>query len=361
MAKIAITGAGSAQSNGVINCLLKDKEDNELIGIGSDRYDLVLCNAHQKYWIPHSKDQNYKAALLRVLEGSRPDMIHFQHDQELAVALQFRDEIEALGVKMLVPDYKTIDTCVYKYKSWQRFKAAGIKVPENILIHQKEDLKRAFETLGNQEHFIWLRSTEIGGGGKGALAVHDLEEATEWIEKSNGWGQFVAAELLSKDTVTWLSLWYKGELICAQGRKRHGWVHSALSPSGVTGVTKVGETCSSFLVDEIGIKACKAVSPEPHGIYGVDMTYDFQGIPNPTEINISRFFTTVQFFAEAGLNMPVILKDLCLYHKKPNLAKICNPLPDGLLWIRAMDHEPRLTTEKEIEQLIINRQEESHL
>ena len=28
------------------------------------------------------------------------------------------------------------------------------------------------------------------------------------------------------------------------------------------------------------------------------------GVPNPTEINISRFFTTVRFFTEAGINFP---------------------------------------------------------
>jgi carbamoyl-phosphate synthase large subunit len=37
---------------------------------------------------------------------------------------------------------------------------------------------------------------------------------------------------------------------------------------------------------------------------GVDMAYDRNNVPNPNEINISRFFTTVLFFTEAGLNMP---------------------------------------------------------
>ncbi|MCI6066032.1 carboxylate--amine ligase [bacterium] len=354
MAKIVVTGAGSAQSNGVINCLLMDKEEkNVVIGLGSDRYDLMLCKAHKKYLIPHSTSAEYEDALLKVLKMEKPDMIHFQHDKELSIALMFREKIEDLGIKMLVPDYQTIDTCVYKYKSWEKFKAAGIKVPENIIINTQKDLKRAFDELGGSKHSIWLRSMDIGGGGKGALPTNNYEEAYEWISKEDGWGKFVAAELLDKKTVTWLSIWYKGELICAQGRKRCGWAHSALSPSGVTGVTRVGETYSSVVVDEIGMKACKAVSSVPHGIYGVDMTYDFSGIPNPTEINISRFFTTVQFFAEAGLNMPVILKNLCLYDKKPHLQRTCNPLPDGLLWLRGMDCEPRLVTEELIKQELL--------
>ena len=163
----------------------------------------------------------------------------------------------------------------------------------------------------------------------------------------------MAAEILPGENVTWMAIWNHGELICAQGRKRGAWAYSAMSPNGISGLTKIGITCSSEELDEIGINCCKAVSEVPHGIYGVDLKCDKNGIPNPTEINISRFFATVEFFAEAGLNMPVILKDLCLYNKKPQLSRICNPLPDNLLWIRGMDERPRLTTEEEIEKELL--------
>lgn len=353
MAKIIVTGAGSAQSNGVINCLRMDNSEDEIVGLGSDPYDLMLAKSHKKILVPHSTAPDYKRTLLSVLENEKPDMIHFQHDKELFVALKFREKIEAMGVKMLIPDYETIDTCVHKYKSWKKFKNAGIKVPENKVIRTEEDLRNAFRELGNAEGAIWLRSMTIGGGGKGALPTSDFDTARDWIENVNGWGEFVAAELLTKETVTWLSIWNAGELIVAQGRKRAGWAASALSPSGVTGITKVGETYSSPLVDEIAQKACKAVSSHPHGIYGVDMTYDANGIPNPTEINISRFFTTVQFFAEAGLNMPAILRNLCLCGERPKLKSVLNPLPNGLLWIRGMDCEPRLATREEMNNELI--------
>ena len=353
MPKIVITGAGSAQANGVINSLLMSGDGEEIIGLGSDPTELIMCRAHKKYLMPHSRDARYKTALLNVLGKESPDMIHFQHDLELAIALKFRNEIEQVGVRMLVPDYETIDICVHKHKSWQKFKQAGIKVPENIILNTREDLTRALATLGDKEGTIWLRSISIGGGGKGALPTNNFEEAAEWIDRNEGWGDFAAAELLTKDTITWLSIWKDGKLVVAQSRRRKGWAHSALSPSGVTGVTKIGETCSDPLVDEVGMNAVHAVSQTPNGIYGVDMAYDRNGIPNPTEINISRFFTTIQFFAEAGLNMPKILKDIVLYDKLPQLEKKLNPLPDGLLWLRAMDCPPLLTTQEQIEQTLI--------
>ena len=352
--KVFVTGAGSAQSNGVINSLLLAGDDEEIIGLGSDPYELVMCKAHRKILMPHSRSPDYKQTFLNVLNNEKPDMIHFQHDFELSVALKFREEIEATGVKMLVPDYETIDTCVHKYKSWQKFKAAGITVPENIIIHNHDDLKRSFSELGDDNGTIWLRSMSIGGGGKGSLPTNNFDEAVEWIDKCEGWGDFVAAELLTTETITWLSIWNEGELVVAQTRRRKGWAHASLSASGITGITKVGETCSDPQVDEIAKKSVNAVSALPHGIYAVDMTYDKNGIPNPTEINISRFFTTIQFFAEAGLNMPKILKDIILYKKAPDLKQPLNPLPDGLLWLRAMDNPPMLTTMAEIEKSLIN-------
>lgn len=351
--KIVVTGAGSAQANGVINCLLQAGDEEEIIGLGSDPTELIMCRARKKYLMPHSRDPIYRAALLDVLRLEKPGMIHFQHDAELFAAMHFRDEIEKTGVRMLIPDLETIDVCVHKYKSWQRFKQAGIKVPENVIINDRNDLKHAFDTLGGKGGTIWLRSMSIGGGGKGALPTSDYKEAVEWIERSNGWGEFIAAELLSKDTVTWLSIWLDGELQVAQTRRRRGWAMGALSPSGVTGITKIGETCAIPIVDEIAQRAVHAVSALPSGIYGVDMTYDQNGVPNPTEINISRFFTTIQFFAEAGLNMPKILKDIVLYNRKPHLDKMMNPLPDGLLWLRAMDCPPLLTTREQIEKGLI--------
>ena len=72
------------------------------------------------------------------------------------------------------------------------------------------------------------------------------------------------------------------------------------------------------------------------------------GFPCPTEINISRFFTTVLFFTEAGINMPKMFKDIVLHGEFPKLEKKINPLPDGLVWLRGMDTKPKLMHESEV-------------
>lgn len=352
MSKILIAGAGGAPSEGVINSLLRGRKHDTVIGMGSEPTDLVMSAASKKFYVPYANMPEYKASLLQILNTEKPDLVHFQNDLEIFHASLIRDEITATGTKIFMPDHEVIETCVHKYKSYLAFKAAGVPVPENMMIHDEGDLRAAFAKLGDENGKIWLRASSIGGGGKGAIPTGDFAMAKAWIEHYKGWGDFVAASMLTPDTVTWLSIWYEGELVVAQSRERRGWTHGNRSISGVTGVTKVGVTSNNDEVTRIAIDSIKAVSAKPHGIFGVDMAYDSKGVPNPTEINISRFFTTVLFFTTAGLNMPEIFKDIALYGEFPQIDKKINPLPNGLLWLRGMDVVPCLMTQDAISQEI---------
>ena len=348
MKKVLIAGCGGAPSEGVVNSLLKCDLGDEIIGMGSEPSDLVLSNVKRKYVLPYADADNYQEELLKILNKEKPDLVHFQNDLEIFEASKIRDKIVATGTKIYMPSHDVIDICVDKYKSYLKWESAGVKVAKNILLNSEKDLEEAFSTLGNKEGKIWLRASSIGGGGKGALPTNDFEFGKKWIEKHDGWGDFVAAELLTPDTVTWLSLWHEGELVVAQTRIRKGWTHANRTLSGVTGVTKVGQTISDKIVDDVAMQSIFAIAKKPHGIFGVDMAYDGSGFPCPTEINISRFFTTVLFFTEAGLNMPKMFKDIVLHGQLPNLDKRINPLQDGLVWLRGMDTEPKLMHESEI-------------
>ena len=218
MAKILIGGAGGAPSEGVINSLLLSAEKEEIIGMGSVPSDLALSHALRKYVVPYANDPSYKEELLKILNTEKPDLIHFQNDLEVYHASLIRKDIEAAGTKVFMPRHEVIDTCVSKWKSWQAFKKAGITVPENMFINNEEDLKRAFEELGDEDGKIWLRAESMGGGGMGSIPTNDYAMAKAWIDRYNGWGSFIAAEMLGSQTVTFLSIWWEGELIVGQTR-----------------------------------------------------------------------------------------------------------------------------------------------
>lgn len=346
MKRIYLGGAGGAPTNGVINSLRKSGSEY-LIGTSSVPSDLFLAKTDEKYWVPSANSPEYENAVAGLIRKTRPDLMHFQNDYEVKAISRLRDKILEQGVKLYMPTPEVIENCIDKGKSFALWQKAGVKVPDTYLINDEADLKAAFDKLGK----VWLRAVE-GAAGRGALPTDDYEFARIWVNKFKGWGNFTAAECLTSNTVTWLSIWYEGELVVAQTRRRKSWNFGDRTLSGVTGITGVGETWSDEGLDKIALATIAAVDSRPHGIYGVDMTYDEAGVPNPTEINISRFFTTVQFFTEAGLNMPRIFADIALYDKFPTLEKKINPLPDGLLWIRGMDSPPVLTDNATVEKFL---------
>jgi hypothetical protein len=347
MARIYIGGAGGAPSNNFIRSLRESQRKDYLIGATATPSDLFLADTEERHVVPHATDPEYPRAILQLLRKTRPDFLHVQNDFEVRAISRIRDQVQELGVRLFMPASDVVEDCVDKYKSYEVWKRAGIRVPETLLLRSPEDLKLAFEKLGPK---LWIRATE-GGGGRGALPADSFDFARIWIDHFDGWGEFTAAERLTSQSVTWLSIWYEGWLVVGQTRRRRSWSFGNRTLSGVTGITGVGETCSDPAVDRVAQDAILAVDAKPHGIFAVDMTYDQEGLPLPTEINIGRFFTTHYFFAKAGLNMPEIYCNIALEGEFPTLESRINPLPDGLVWIRGMDVTPVLTTVAELEEM----------
>ena len=351
MAKIQVGGAGGAPSNGFIRSLKESDRNDYLIGTSCNVSDLFLANVDEKYPIPAASDPSYPVAVLRLMEKTKPDFIHLQNDYEVRAVSRLRDQLESLGIKYYLPASETIENCVNKEKSYTIWKHAGLPVPKTMLLRSPADLEKAFTLYGET---IWVRAIE-GAGGRGALPANNYDFAKIWIDRFNGWGAFTGSELLTKDSVTWLSIWHQGELVVAQTRRRLSWNFGNRTLSGVTGITGVGETYSNETVNRISQDSILSIDARPHGIFAVDMTYDQSGMPNPTEINIGRFFTTHYFFTKAGLNMPKIYCDIALDNNFPSLTRRINPLPDGLIWIRGMDVEPVLTTRCELDAMTIKK------
>jgi hypothetical protein len=347
VAKIQVGGAGGAPSNNFIRSLRESGRHDYIVGTTSVPSDLFLAHTEEKYVVPFATAPNYPEKILALLAEVRPNFLHLQNDFEVRAISRLRDQITELGVKLFLPPSQTVENCVDKEKSYAIWERSGIRVPKTMMLRDENDLRKAFDKFGPT---IWVRAIE-GGGGRGALPTNNYEFAKLWIERFQGWGTFTASELLSEKSITWQSIWYEGELVVAQTRRRRSWNFGNRTVSGITGITGVGETCSDALVDQISQDAIFAIDTKPHGIYSVDLTYDFSGHPQPTEINIGRFFTTHYFFTKAGINFPEIYCNIALDSNFPTLPKKINPLPDGLIWIRGMDQEPVLTTVQELEKL----------
>lgn len=336
--RIIITGAGGSPSTNFVRSLRLTPEKFFLIGLDCDKYYLQRAETDLRFLIPPPHDKYYLPILKQIIKETKAELIYSQPDFEILKISKYRYN---LGIRTFLPSHKTILICQNKLRSYEIWKKANIKVPQTILLRGIPDLKKAFLKLGRP---IWLRSIVSPGGGKGSFCSDDFQIAKAWIKHCKGWGNFTASEYLTTNTVTWLSIWRNGELVVAQSRKRLYWELGNRAPSGVTGITGTGVTISDPLVDQIAQKAILTIDKRPHGIFGVDMTYDKKRMPNPTEINIGRFFTTHLFFTQAGLNMPYIFVKLAFGEELPPIKNKINPLPSGLTWVRGVDFLPILTT-----------------
>lgn len=347
MARIQIGGVGGAPGNNVVSSLRSSGREDYLIGQSSSPADLFLADVDESHLVPEASNPAYNRVLPTLLDKTKPDLILVQHDFEVRAVSRLREEVEALGVSVPLPAQHTVEVCVDKHQSYEVWAAAGLPVPATVLLNSAADLDEAMRSLGPE---VWLRAIE-GGGGSGAIATTSAEFARAWIDRFDGWGAFTAASMLGRDSVTWQSVWWQGELIVAQTRRRYEWAFASRAPAGVTGVTRVAATVADPEIDELARASILAIDPAPHGVFGVDMTYGRDGRPYLTEINIGRFFTTINFFTCAGLNMPMILRDLALGGIRPDIDRVVNPLPGGLVWIRGMDVTPALTTVDDLQAL----------
>jgi len=338
MKNILVLGVGGAAATNFIRSLRLSKEDFRIVGTDSNRYYLQRSEADSNYLLSSCKNSDYINELKIIIAKEKINFIHIQNDSEIAVISENREEFDG---KLFLPDKETIRMCQNKFRSYLCWKDI-IPQPKKYLVQHEQKFKKIWNMIEGEK---WLREIS-GAGGRGSLKTNDYKEACYWINKRNGWDRFEVSEYLSDQTVTWSSIWKDGKLLVAQGRKRLYWELAANTPSGVTGSTGSATTISNKQLDDIAEASIFAIDKNPNGVFSVDLTYDKNGIPNATEINIGRFFTTILFFTEAGLNMPLIYTK-SFFNEIVGISKKYNPLPNNYVWIRGIDFLPKLLTPQE--------------
>jgi len=158
---------------------------------------------------------------------------------------------------------------------------------------------------------------------------------------------FMLSEFLGGREFAYQSVWQDGELVAGQARERVEYLYGHLTPSGQTSTPSVARTVAEPEVDRLACAAIKALDPRPRGVYCVDIKESSSGEPKVTEINAGRFFTTSNFFAHAGLNMPDMLVRCALGEHPPQRGS--SPLAPDLYWIRMVDMPYRLVRGEELD------------
>lgn len=336
--RILITGAGGSAAYNFHDALKLAYKDLYVVGTDAKKYHLELINVDKRYLVPPVSDPNYIAKVNKIIKTERIDFVHPQPDVEVAYLSKHADKIAA---KIFLPDNEVVERCHDKMEFNRILAQAGVATPKAYMINSPEDLKKALKGLLKVQPKIWLRATR-GAGSRGSLPINSFYQGDAWIDywrsfRGIDYGDFMASEFLPGHEFAWQSLWYEGKLITAQARERIEYIFGNLTPSGQTSSPSVAKTVNRDDINEIGQASVRAVSSKPHGVFCVDMKEGADGVPKVTEINVGRFFTTSNFFAHAGLNMPAMYVELAMTGKLKKQPKQLNPLPDNLYWVRMID------------------------
>ncbi|MGH3080766.1 MAG: ATP-grasp domain-containing protein [Gaiellaceae bacterium] len=156
----------------------------------------------------------------------------------------------------------------------------------------------------------------------------------------------MVSEFLPGREFAFQSLWVDGELVTSAARERLEYVFGHLMPSGQGSSPSVARTVRRQDVNELAARAVGAVDADATGVVCVDLKEDGDGNPLVTEINAGRFFTTSNFLAEAGANMPYEYVRLALGESPDRLSRFDAVEPD-LYWVRMIDMGYKLVREDE--------------
>lgn len=348
MTSLLVTGAGGAAAANFIDALRRGSVSHRVIGADVSPYFLHLSKADERLLIPGPSEESYKDALNEAASRWGLELIHPQPDPEVLAIGRIRHELET---RVFLPSQEALETAADKGGAQRVLAASGVPVPSSNSFDEIGDVGEKTASLLQGSERVWIRARR-GAGARGSLPVSRPEQAVAWVrwwmeERGLLASDFMAAEFLPGAEFAYQSVWQNGELVTGQLRRRLLYLYGSLTPSGQTSSPSLAVTAHVPQADQAAISAVRALDESPEGVYCIDLKESEEGTVKVTEVNAGRFFTTSNFFAAAGLNMPEIYVR-CALGEKPHRTG-SSPLPAGLHWVRMMDMGYTLVPEDEID------------
>ena len=339
MKSILVTGAGGSAGHNVCWSLRVSKDGRSLVLTGGDvdRTSIELNMwLDYSFHLPGAHDRGYVAALNKVIENEKVELVMPQPDPEVERVSAERSRIRT---RTFLPDSETVSTCLDKFAALSRWNESGLrKKPVPISQDDSSNMRK----LRQLDYPCWIRARE-GAGGLMSCKATSPSIAEHWVKFH--WDQgikanFVAEEYLPGKDYCFMSVWNNGGLVTSMIRERLSWVGHRVVGAG--GTSKLNRVVHSDIVNKKAVEAIRAVSKKPHGIFCVDLKEDVKDVPCPTEINC-RFTTNVHYLSLASIklghpewNFPWLAARLALEEEIPDCAKT-NALPDDLWFTKNTD------------------------
>jgi len=345
---VLLLGAGGAAAENVADALKRSGNHYDLVGADCDATKLHLSSAPRRFIVPRAGSDDYARSIHSLVRQCGIDVLHAQPDPEVVAIGAIRKDLRA---HTYLPSQEVLVKGQDKATVAQLLTLAGVSVPESAEFTSTESLLAITADFLQRHERVWIRA-KTGAGSKASLPVRKVAQAQSWVswwieERGLRSSDFMLSEFLPGREYAYQSVWSDGKLIAGQARERVEYLYGHLTPHGQTSTPAVARTVCNSRIDELAMNAVMALDAQPRGVFCVDIKESATGRPCVTEINAGRFFTTSNFFAAAGLNMPDMLMRLALGEHVPELGS--SPLREGLYWIRMVDMGYTLVTREELD------------
>jgi biotin carboxylase len=346
--RILVTGAGGAAAANFVHSLRLAPEPFHIVGSDTSKFHLELAPVDVRYLLPRADAPSYLDELNGLIAAEEVELVHPQPEQEVLALALSADRVEAAT---FLPSPETISLCQDKATFAAQITEAGLPAPRFARAESEEGLLEATASILESREQAWIRAVK-GAGARASLPVNTPDQALAWarywVERRGlSIDDFMVSEFLPGREFAFQSLWLDGRLVTSAARERLEYVFGHLMPSGQSSSPSVARTVQRNDVNELASRAVQAVDAKATGVFCVDLKEDEEGQPLVTEINAGRFFTTSNFLAEAGANMPYEYVRLALDESTGQGLPRFDAVEPDLYWVRMIDMGFKLVREGE--------------
>jgi predicted ATP-grasp superfamily ATP-dependent carboligase len=353
--RLLVTGTGGIGGINFIRSLrfaeIQCREKFFIVGTEFNIYYIEFPEVDVRFRTPKHIDENFIPTLIKLVKRYELEFLHPHPSSEAKVISENRSLFEGLNIRLYIP--RPEDIMPSKLYIHERLNSSKVPVPKTIRVESMDDIDEAFREFGSP---LWIRAV-TGAGGRLSLKVNSSEEAKLWMRLNVIQGrikenEFIVQEYLPGRDLAFDSLWFNGKLVTSYARERLEYPFKHISLTGITGTPSVAKTIHDDEVNSIGIAAVKALNPNPHGFYSVDLKEDLDGKPKVTEVD-GKWHTTAPLWGYAfakvydkpEYNIVYTYVKLGLDGKLGYEPEETNLFPEGHYLIRQMDSEVVLKSE----------------
>ncbi len=325
MANILLTGAAGAIGMDLAFSLNQAKINVFATEADEDNFFLVSksCKYYDKVFrAPRAGNKDYISRINEIIVRENIDLVIPNPDFEVGFISKVREQIKC---PLFLPSDETVQILLSKSLTAHKI---GNLAPRTFDVDNEDDLSKAISS----EKVVWLRP-KTGAGGKGSLVVSDSKFGWMWVEywKERGFSSsWIAQEYLNGGNYNVTLIYDRDSNLCGMGMlERLGYIHEAISPTGVTGDVRLAKTVKLDKIIDVAKKAVKIIDRNPVGIFSVDLMGEKVSEINP------RFAGRPRLYTLSGANFPAHIVDFELNGKSSYLES-----NEGYRLIRQVDIEP---------------------